>query len=55
MGRAYAVLSTEGDVFEGVGVGEVGPWQKLKEFGVIPISVVGMEHGELVGGIGIGV
>jgi len=46
------VLSTEGDVFEGVG--EVGLWQELKEFGVVPISVVGTECGELVSGVGIG-
>jgi hypothetical protein len=50
--RAYTVLSTEGDVFEGVG--EVGLWQELKEFGVVPISVVGTECGELVSGVGIG-
>jgi hypothetical protein len=54
MGRAYTTLLTEGDVFEGVGVGDVGP-QGLKEFGVIPISVVGMECGKLVSGVGIGV
>jgi len=41
-------------MFEGVGVGEVGPWWKLEEFGVIPISAVGMERGELVGGIRVG-
>jgi hypothetical protein len=54
MGRAYTTLSTEGDVFEGMGVGEMGPWRELEEFGVIPISVVGTEHGELVGRVGIG-
>jgi hypothetical protein len=54
MGGAYTVLLTEGDMFEGVGVGEVGPWWKLEEFGVIPISAVGMERGELVGGIRVG-
>jgi hypothetical protein len=55
MSRAYTALSTEGDVFEGVGVGKVGPWWELKEFGVISISVVEAECGELVSGTGIGV
>ena len=54
MGGAYTVLSTEGDVLKGVGVGEVGPWQKLKEFGVVPINAVGVKCGELVSGVGIG-
>ena len=54
MGRAYTALLTEGDVFKGVGVGEVGPWQELKEFGVVPISAVETERGKLVSGIGIG-
>ena len=53
MGGAYTMLSTEGDVFEGVGVGEVGPWQELKEFGVVSISVVGMKHNKLVSGVEI--
>jgi hypothetical protein len=35
-------------------VGEVGPWWELEEFGVISISVVGTERGELVGRVGIG-
>jgi hypothetical protein len=42
MGRAYTALSTEGDVFKGMRVGEVGPWRELEEFGVVPISAVGM-------------
>jgi len=54
MGRAYTGLLTEGDMFEGVGVGDMAPWQEF-EFGVVPISAVGTECGELVGGIGIGV
>jgi hypothetical protein len=54
MGRAYTTLSTEGDMFKGVGVGEVRPWWELKEFGVIPISTVETECGELVGRVGIG-
>jgi hypothetical protein len=54
MGGAYTTLSTEGDVFECMGMGEVGPWQELEEFGVIPISAVGTEHGKLVGRVGIG-
>jgi hypothetical protein len=54
MGGAYTMLSTEGDVLESVGVGEVGPWWELKEFGVVPISAVGTEHGELVSRVGIG-
>jgi hypothetical protein len=54
MGGAYTMLSTEGDVLEGVGVGEVGPWQELKEFGVVPIGAVETEHSELVGSIRIG-
>ena len=54
MGRAYTVLPTEGDVFEGMGVGDVGPWQEL-EFGVVLIGTVGVKCGELVSGVGIAV
>jgi hypothetical protein len=54
MGGAYTALSTEGDMFKGVDVGEVRPWWKLEKFGVVPISAIGIECGELVSGVGIG-
>jgi hypothetical protein len=52
MGGAYRALLTEGDVFKGVNMGEVGPrWEP--EFGVVPIGVVETEYGVLVGGVGV--
>ena len=49
------MLLIEGDMLEHVGVGEVSPWQKLEEFGVVPIDAVGTKYDELVDGVGVGV
>jgi len=51
IGRAYTMLLTEGDMFEGVDIGEVGPWWELEEFGVVLISMVETEHSKLVSGV----
>ena len=45
------MLLTEGDMFEGVDIGEVGPWWELEEFGVVLISMVETEHSKLVSGV----
>jgi hypothetical protein len=39
-------------MFEGVDVGDVGSRGQALEEGVIAILAVGVEHGELVGGVG---
>jgi hypothetical protein len=44
------VLLIEGLVLKGVDVGNVRLQQKY-EYGIIPISVVGAEHGVLIGGV----
>ena len=50
MGRAYKALLAEGVVLKGVDMGDVGSrWDY--EFDIIPVSVVGAEHGVLVSGV----
>jgi hypothetical protein len=45
-------LSAVAPVFKGVDVGDVGSRGQAFEEGVITILLVGVEHGEFVGGVG---
>jgi len=54
MGGANTALSTEGTVLKGVDVGDMWSSHGLENGGV-PICMVWMEWGELVGGVGVAV
>ena len=54
IGGANTALSTEGDMLEGVDVGDVQSSRGLEDSGVT-IRLVWMECGELVSGVGVAV